>query len=89
MPAMKLDMTIPLGDAGHVFLRIDIADIPALSPDQRRVIGDTAREFCDFAARTLTDTPSLIVRADGEPIAPPPAEIHNPDKDILNGVRRA
>ena len=53
MPALKLDMTIPLGDAGHVAFAADITDLELLSPGESQVLGDTAREFAEFAAAVI------------------------------------
>jgi len=79
MAALKLDMTIPLGNAGHVHLVIDVGDISALSAHQRAILADTGREFYDFAAKTLADIPELIIAA-------PAAAIHDPSASVLNGV---
>lgn len=78
MAALKLDMTIPLGNAGHIHLLIDIADIDALTADQRQVLADTGREFCDFAAATMAPAAA--------PPEPVPATIHDPSASVLNGV---
>lgn len=92
MAALKLDMTIPLGNAGHVQLVIDVGDIGALNAHQRAIIADTGREFYSFAAKTLMDIPELITPPDDDevyeatPDIPPPATVHNTDGDILRGV---
>lgn len=78
MAALKLDMTIPLGDAGHVHLVIDITDLDQLTPQQRQVLADTGAEFYAFAAATIAPqtTPDEL----------PPATIHDPSASILNGI---
>lgn len=78
MPALKLDMSIPLGDAGRVALTIDIADIDALTPAQRTTIADTGSEFCAFAAVTLAPP--------GMTAPTPAADIYDPSGDVLRGV---
>lgn len=76
MAALKIDMTIPLGDAGHITLTIDIGSVAALAEDDRAFLADTLGEFCAFAARTLTP-------ASGER---PAAAIHDPSAAVLAGV---
>ena len=83
MAALKLDMTIPLGGAGHIHLAIDITDIDQLTPAQRTGMADTVAEFCAFAGATLA--PAGIIRADGE-LRAPPATVYDPNTDVLNGV---
>ena len=78
MAALQIGMTIPLGDAGHVSLNIDVCDLAALTPQQRQVLADTGREFCDFAAATLNPA-QLPGKA--------PASIHDPHGSVLDGVR--
>ena len=78
MPALNLDMTIPLGDAGQVRFSADIDDLGQLSERQRQVLADTAREFAEFAAATIA-LPS-------GPAGTPPAEIHDPGRGVLAGV---
>lgn len=78
MPALKLDMTIPLGDAGHVHLAIDITDLDALTTDQRTILADTGAEFYTFAASTLAPAATLPGK--------PEAEIYDPNKGLLAGV---
>lgn len=85
MAALKLDMTIPLGDAGHVHLTIDIGDLGALSADNRAFVADTCVEVCAFAGRVLA--PYAVTAgelADGTEL--PPATIHDPSASVLNGV---
>lgn len=72
MPAFELHVRIPFGDAGHVALDIDIADLAGLSPEQRRVLADTGREFADLATATLE--------------AGCVAEVHDPNTQVLAGV---
>lgn len=77
MRALKLDMTIPLGDAGHVHFAADIPDIGALTAGQRQVLAATGREFYDFAASTLDPaTPGMT----------DPPVIHDRDASVLAGV---
>ena len=75
MPALKLDMTIPLGDAGHIALAIDVTDLGQLTDRQRGGIADTLREFSDFAAATLAPMAVVV-----------PAAVHDPHADVLRGV---
>jgi hypothetical protein len=82
MPALKLDLTIPLGDTGHVALTIDIADIDALTPAQRTAVADTGTDFCAFAAATLAPHPAVM--PDGARV--PTAFVHDPGADLLRGV---
>ena len=76
MPALKLDMTIPLGDAGHIALAIDVTDLGQLTDRQRGGIADTLREFSDFAAATLAPMAVVV----------PAAAVHDPHADVLRGV---
>jgi hypothetical protein len=76
MAALKLDMAIPLGEAGRVCLAIDVADLDALTADQRQGLADTSREFAEFAAGTLAPPPG-----------PPEAKVHDPSAAVLDGVR--
>ena len=96
MAALNLNMTIPLGNAGHIHLTIDVGDITALNAHQRAIIADTGREFYSFAAKTLMDIPELIA-GDAEPSIDeleallheperPPPVIHSTDGDVLRGV---
>ena len=78
MAALKIDMTIPLGAAGHVQLIIDIGSVAQLAEHDRAFLADTLGEFCAFAARTLTPAPA--------PVAAVPAAIHDPSASVLNGV---
>jgi hypothetical protein len=75
MTAFTVDMTIPIGDAGHVHLHINITNPDALTPDQRRVLADTGGEFYEFAAATLNPpTPAAA------------AAVHDPNGAVLAGV---
>lgn len=83
MTPLKLDLTVPVGDAGHVHLDIAITDLSALSPEQRQVLADTAREFCEFGASAIAP-----------PLAPgdagttrPEAQVYDPNMAVLDGVR--
>ena len=87
MPALHLDMTIPLGDAGTVHLSINVDDISALTPQQRSVLAETGREFYAFAAATLDpigspDADELREQLD----EPPPATVHDPNGSVLAGI---
>ena len=72
MAALKLDMTIPLGDAGHVRFTADIDNLGQLTAQQRQVLADTAREFAEFGAATIAPDP--------------PATVHDPNGTVLAGV---
>jgi hypothetical protein len=82
MAELHLDLTVPVGDAGHVHLDIRIADLGELTPGQRQVLADTAREFCEFGAATIA--PPMVTMADIGPARP---GIHDPDAAVLDGVR--
>ena len=84
MTPLKLDMTVPIGDAGHVHLDIAITDLAALSAEQRQVLADTAREFCEFGAAVIA--PPLAMSDGAEVLARPEAKIHDPDIAVLDGV---
>ena len=77
MAALKIDMTIPLGAAGHVRFTADIHDLDDLTDQQRSVLANTGREFYEFAASTLD--PFVPAAAD-------PPRIHDPSADVLRGV---
>jgi len=77
MTALKLDMQIPVGDAGSVRLLIDIGDLGQLSARQRHALADTSREFSDFAAQAMT--------AASEP-QPAPVPQGPQVPDVLRGV---
>lgn len=84
MPELVIRLRIPFGDAGSVSMDIDITDLDQLTPDQRRVLADTGRDFFEFAAATLTDLPALN-------LSPPEpertaAQVHDPNSDVLAGV---
>jgi len=78
MAALKLDMTIPLGTAGHIRLAVDITDLAATAATDREFLADTISEFCAFAARTLTPAaPSAMID---------PPRIHDPSASVIAGV---
>ena len=81
MAALKIDMTIPLGAAGHVQLIIDIGSVAQLAEHDRAFLADTLGEFCAFAARTLTPAPA-IAELKSE-LAP---TVHDPSAAVLRGV---
>jgi hypothetical protein len=76
MAALKIDMTIPLGSAGHVTFTADIGDLDALTAQQRQVLADTAREFAEFGAATIAPPGAMI----------DPPRIHDPNGAVLAGV---
>jgi hypothetical protein len=75
MAALKIDMTIPLGDAGHITFTADITDPAALTTQQRQVLADTTREFAEFGAATIA--PAAMID---------PPRVHDPSAAVLNGV---
>jgi hypothetical protein len=77
MPAFELRLRIPFGDAGHVCLDIDIDDLSQLTPEQRKALADTSRDFFEFAMATLSGTPGLLL---------PAAQVHDPNPAVLAGV---
>ena len=54
-------MTIPLGDAGHVRLDVDVTDIDSLTTAQRTAIADTGSEFCALAPPVIHDPNGTVL----------------------------
>jgi hypothetical protein len=93
MAALRIDMTIPLGDAGHVRLTIDIASIADLAGDDRAFLAGTLSEFCAFAGRTLAPAPARAdasaTTLDTATVAEVKSElaaIYDPNGGVLAGV---
>ena len=92
MPALTIHVTVPFGDAGTVGLAIDIADLGQVTLEQRAALAATSRDFVEFAAAALEETPNLDLsgvdyeaRGSAGP-GPGAAEIHDPDAGVLAGV---
>ena len=79
MQPLRLDMTIPLGTAGHIQFAADIIDLDELTAGQRDALAATAREFAVFAADSIA--PAAVVSD-----LKAAATVHDPSADVLRGV---
>ncbi len=82
MAALKLDLLIPLGAAGHVHLVIDAADIGALSARDREFLDGTCGEFIAAAAGMFAPGAVTVLPPAGLTAAVP----FDPDAAVLAGV---